>query len=257
VCGASRRSREKRQGRNESRIGKPGPKARNEAAAARKAKAGSDACPVRWAPPGRGTAASWERTHTSEVDGGAIFETNPMRGVRQGSSRLERGRPRSHAAEARTPSGGLSKRTAPKASWSRVGQGGPSRPASSPRAAIRKDGRRKAHPEGNARKGGTDQVSPQGRRAQEQVAPHDAMPSARISVRAGDAAGRTGHPSRRTARRPTAAPSGAARGAARGLTPEGGSDVSSRERPRPRGVQTPGHLTRTHRLVEPRRPARP
>jgi hypothetical protein len=91
VCGASRRSREKRQGRNVSRSGKPGPKARNEAEANEKAQAGPRACPVRWTPCLAGTAASPERTHTLDVDGEAIFETNPMRGVRSGSSRPERG----------------------------------------------------------------------------------------------------------------------------------------------------------------------
>jgi hypothetical protein len=107
---------------------------------------------------------------------------------------------------------GAPTRTAPTARWSRVGQGGPPRPASSPPVSVRKDRRWREHPDRSARKGDAVKVSPQGRRAQVFVAPHDAMPSARISVRTGDAAGRTGHPSRRTARRPTAAPSGASTG---------------------------------------------
>jgi hypothetical protein len=98
VCGASRRSREKRQGRNESRSGKPGPKASNEAEAIEQAQAQTIACPVRWTPCLAGTVASPEWTHTLDVDGGAIFETNPMRGVRQDSSCPARGGPRSRAA---------------------------------------------------------------------------------------------------------------------------------------------------------------
>jgi hypothetical protein len=98
VCGASRRSREKRHGRNLSRIGIPGPKARNEVAVVKTAQARLTTCPVRWTPRQAGTAASWERTHTLDVDGGAIFETNPMRGVRQDFGCFARSKPRSHAA---------------------------------------------------------------------------------------------------------------------------------------------------------------
>lgn len=106
VCGASRRSREKRHGRNESWIGIPGPTARNEVAVVAKAQARVTICPVRWTPRQAGTAASPERTHTLDVDGGAIFETNPMRGVRQDFGCFARSSHRSHAARRSAPSGG-------------------------------------------------------------------------------------------------------------------------------------------------------
>jgi hypothetical protein len=98
VCGVIRRSREKRQGRNESRTGMSGSKTHDEAAVVEKAQARSTACPASWTPRLAGTVVSREWTHTMDVDGGAIFETNPMRGVRQDFSCFARSKPRSQAA---------------------------------------------------------------------------------------------------------------------------------------------------------------
>jgi hypothetical protein len=77
VRGASRRSREKRHGRKESRSSKPGPKARSEVAADCRAQARRTACPVRRTPRQAGTTASWDRTRTLDVDGGASLRRTP------------------------------------------------------------------------------------------------------------------------------------------------------------------------------------
>lgn len=77
VCGENRRSREKRQGRNERRIGIPGPNVRNEAEAFPRAKAPKSACPVRWTPRRAGSVVNREWTHTQNVDGGASLRRTP------------------------------------------------------------------------------------------------------------------------------------------------------------------------------------
>lgn len=77
VCGANRRSREKRQGWNEHRIGIPGPNVRDEAEAFREARAWKSACPARWTPRRAGSVVNREWTHTQDVDGGASLRRTP------------------------------------------------------------------------------------------------------------------------------------------------------------------------------------
>lgn len=92
-------------GGRRSGVATPGPKARNETAVVRRTKVRPTTCPARWTPCLAGTVANRDRIHASDVDGGAIFETNPMRGVRQDSGCFARSRPRSRAARQCQPSG--------------------------------------------------------------------------------------------------------------------------------------------------------
>lgn len=77
VCGATRRSRAKRQGRNARRIGSPEPNAHNEVETCPRERSRGRECLVRQAPRRAGSAVSREWTHTQHVDGGAKQRRTP------------------------------------------------------------------------------------------------------------------------------------------------------------------------------------
>jgi len=185
-----------------SGVATPGPKARNETAVVRRTKVRPTPCPARWTPCLAGTVANWDRMHAADVDGGAIFETNPMRGVRQDSGCFARSRPRSRAARQCPPSGRR-------------------------QTAGSTDGKLESR-----RSGQPDQARNPSRKGQGagKTEQQTAKQQTKTSVNVGGGTRRTGHRPCRTVHRPASLPSGRGEGGAHRLRSAGVSDVSRRER---------------------------
>lgn len=249
VCGASRRSREKRQGRNESRCGKPGPRARNEAVAVERAQARETTCPVRWTPrlDGDGSEKGVDARDGCRWRGEPSDEPHERSPARL---RWPRERPARRQAGRRRPTFGRVTTGTPSAR-----QPGVELVRVGPKACLAPEGER---PQGQDPEGSQDPATQKGRPAREtrigrqvQVVRKDSERGIKGTTRRDGARNDFGHGGRRRWKNwpptnvgPRVGPTPrlrTGRGAPpNGPRPAGGSDVSSRERPRSRGAHAPG-----------------